>query len=232
MRDPSAPWPGFYKPRYTPVPDDFFDVLAPDLTEGELRVLLYIMRHTFGFKKDADRISIKQMVDGIVARDGTRQDRGTGMGRPAVTRSVKALAARGVIIVTRSTTEQGDQDVNVYELRLREGVASEENHPRFPKKPAVVSQGSDGVVSEENPQETDQQETPEQDGAWKAELRDTLTPANYARWVEPLVLGMVLNGAAVLVAPDAQTADYATRRLLEPLKRALGVDFVAVQARR
>jgi hypothetical protein len=29
----------------------FFDVVAPELTEAELRVALYIIRRTFGFKK-------------------------------------------------------------------------------------------------------------------------------------------------------------------------------------
>ena len=41
---------GFSEPNYTPVPDDLFDLIAPNLTESELRVLLYIIRRTFGFK--------------------------------------------------------------------------------------------------------------------------------------------------------------------------------------
>ena len=42
---------GFSAPNYTPVPDDLFDELAPELTESELRVLLYVLRRTFGFKR-------------------------------------------------------------------------------------------------------------------------------------------------------------------------------------
>ena len=53
---------GFSSPTYTQVPDEFFDVLAPQLTENELRVLIYIIRRTFGFKKSQDDISLNQLV--------------------------------------------------------------------------------------------------------------------------------------------------------------------------
>jgi hypothetical protein len=50
----APPFEGFSRPNYTQVPDELFDVLMPDLTEAELRVLLYIIRRTFGFKKDSE----------------------------------------------------------------------------------------------------------------------------------------------------------------------------------
>src|SRR5947209_15972592 len=53
---------GFSSPLGTIVPDDVFDVLMPQLADPELRVLLYIIRRTFGFKRDHDDISLKQMV--------------------------------------------------------------------------------------------------------------------------------------------------------------------------
>ena len=67
---------GFSSPNSTSVPDDFFDVLAPNLSESELRVLIYIIRRTFGFKKEFDTISLKQMVEGIKTRDGRVLDQG------------------------------------------------------------------------------------------------------------------------------------------------------------
>lgn len=42
---------GFSSPNFTSVPDEFFDVLAPRLSGSEVKVLLYIIRRTFGFKK-------------------------------------------------------------------------------------------------------------------------------------------------------------------------------------
>ena len=78
-----VPFEGFSSPNYTQVPDEVFDVLAPDLSEAELRVLLYIVRRTFGFKKAADDISLKQLVDGIRTKDGVPLDRGAGYPRSA-----------------------------------------------------------------------------------------------------------------------------------------------------
>jgi hypothetical protein len=56
---------GSSAPNYTQVPDALFDVLLPEGTESELKVLLYIIRRTYGFKKDSDSISLGQMVDGF-----------------------------------------------------------------------------------------------------------------------------------------------------------------------
>src|SRR5436305_14963330 len=94
---------GFVAPRYTPTPDQLFDeLLAPGrLTEAELRVLLYIVRRTFGWKKDSDTISLAQITDGIVKRDGTRLDWGAGVAKSSAVRAVKGLEAKGVIVAQR-----------------------------------------------------------------------------------------------------------------------------------
>jgi hypothetical protein len=42
---------GYTSPNYTQVPDELFDEQLPHLSGAELKVLLYIMRRTFGFKK-------------------------------------------------------------------------------------------------------------------------------------------------------------------------------------
>ncbi len=65
-------FPGLYPPLYTQTPDVFFDWVAPFLPEIELRVLLYLIRRTLGFKKQGDQITIEQIAGGIVTRDGTR----------------------------------------------------------------------------------------------------------------------------------------------------------------
>jgi hypothetical protein len=44
-------FPGFLKPNYTQVPDVILDELMANLTGAELKVLLYIVRRTFGFQK-------------------------------------------------------------------------------------------------------------------------------------------------------------------------------------
>ncbi len=110
---------GFSGPNGTIVPDDVFDLLAPRLKESELRVLLYIVRRTFGFGKSADAISLSQLTRGIKTRDGRTLDYGTGMSRKAVIAGVKGLVNKGIITVERRRTEKGDTDTNIYKLRFR-----------------------------------------------------------------------------------------------------------------
>ena len=149
-------YPGFLSPNFTPVPDDLFDEIAPNLTEAELRVLLYIIRRTFGFRKERDAISLNQLIHGITMTDGRVLDRGTGMSRSAVWRGAKGLIAKGILQVEKVRSPDGDNDANVYSLRFREvGVVLKENHRGSRKER--------GVVLKENPQETVEQETVEQE---------------------------------------------------------------------
>jgi hypothetical protein len=112
---------GFYKPNTTPTPDEIFDRFLTALTHGELKVLLYIVRRTYGFKKASDQISLKQICEGIRKQDGERLDSGTGLERRSAIRVVKSLEAKGIIRVKRVRTADGYNCINVYSLRFRDG---------------------------------------------------------------------------------------------------------------
>jgi hypothetical protein len=110
---------GWNLPRYTPIPDQLLDEWLPHLGEAELKVLLYIMRRTFGFKKNADAISLRQMAEGIVRRDGTRLDWGAGVSENSAIRAVRRLQERGLIEVEQQQSADGDFATNIYRLRLQ-----------------------------------------------------------------------------------------------------------------
>lgn len=114
----AAPFPGFRRPTYTQVPDEFFDI-APGLLERHLKIMLYVMRRTFGFKKSADRISISQFLDGITTRDGRRLDRGCGLSKKPLLEGLKELETAGLLTVVRTTNRHDGHAVNEYELHLR-----------------------------------------------------------------------------------------------------------------
>jgi hypothetical protein len=116
---------GFSAPNGTFVPDEVFDVLAPELTEAELRVLLYIIRRTFGFKKDHDNISLKQMTEGITTREGKVLDRGTGLSKAGNARGVKGLIEKRVVVATRNrSAEKGDQPTT-YAIHFRDTTVAD-----------------------------------------------------------------------------------------------------------
>jgi len=106
------------RPTTTPLPDEIYDIWAPRLGSAELKVLLYIVRRTLGFRKGADAISLTQFCTGIVTRDGRVLDRGCGVAsRPNVVRALTHLEEKGLIRVTKARTTAGDKDVTVYALR-------------------------------------------------------------------------------------------------------------------
>jgi hypothetical protein len=143
---------GFSSPNGTIVPDDLFDVLAPELGEAELRVLLYIIRRTFGFKKSSDAISLSQMVDGIKTRDGRVLDRGAGVAKSAAARAVSGLTGKGIVTASRRRSAERGHEATVYSLRFSET-------PLSSKRTRASSPKGLGLVLQENRQQTVRQQT-------------------------------------------------------------------------
>jgi hypothetical protein len=109
---------GLPHPNTTPVPDIFFDQIAPRLTERELRVMLYVIRRTFGFKKRDDAISLSQFSEGIITQDGKRLDHGAGVNRRSVIRAVQSLERQGLLEAVRITTCEHGNQASRYRLVL------------------------------------------------------------------------------------------------------------------
>jgi len=167
---------GFASPSYTQVPDELFDELMPRLSETELKVLLYVVRRTFGFKKSADDISLKQMVEGIKKRDGTQLDSGTGLSRPGVTKGVRGLVAKGIISASRNASIERGDEPTTYRLRM----AGDPLETALPggSKDRYEGGGHDVATLPRNgvsPQETGDQQTGEQH---RSRLR-TAAPEEY-----------------------------------------------------
>jgi hypothetical protein len=117
----SSSFQGFQFPTTTPVPDEVFDVLMPQLSGAELKVLLYICRRTFGFKKASDNISLQQIATGITTKDGRVLDRGTGLCIPSVTNSVRSLEQRGIIVREKNQSSEKGFEATTYSLKFVEG---------------------------------------------------------------------------------------------------------------
>jgi phage replication O-like protein O len=127
---------GFTSPNYTQTPNELFDELLPELSESELKVLLYVIRRTFGFGKSNDAISINQLAEGITTRDGRQLDHGTGLSRTSVKKATASLVDKGVLTVRKVRSEDGDYESNVFSLRFRE-VGHIVTYPRSESAPPV-----------------------------------------------------------------------------------------------
>lgn len=224
---------GFYPPNYTPVPDALFDEVMAGLSGSELKVLLYIIRRTFGFKKDADTISFQQFRYGIRTQDGRQLDQGCGVkSYSQISGALQTLEAARYIVAHKTTTERGDKDTTVYRLRLRgeeDGAAKigvgvlRKREDGTPFIEAGVPRKSEG---QETVQETDRQdrqgrETRDSDLLWeqvKMELAAQMSKPNYETWFRDTQL-VSLNGSLVVIAaPNPFTAEWLNTRC-KPLIR-------------
>lgn len=118
MSDRTPQFEGFYVPNSTQVPDTLFDELMAELSGAELKVVLYIIRRTFGFKRQSDTISISQLLHGITKKNGEVLDRGTGLAKPTLLRALKSLTERAIILPTRQFDEKGGYKATEYRLHL------------------------------------------------------------------------------------------------------------------
>ena len=128
---------GFHSPNYTQVPDELFDELLAVLSGAELKVVLYVIRRTFGFKRESDNISLSQMLRGIRTKDGRRLDRGVGLSKPTLLKAIRGCVEKNIIIPTRrSSSERGDEATN-----YRLNIAGETTQPA-PRTPSSNGSGS------------------------------------------------------------------------------------------
>jgi hypothetical protein len=122
---------GFDSPTTTPVPDVVFDVLLNHLREAELKALLYIIRRTFGFKKDRDPISFNQFLRGISTHDGRQLDSGCGISdRTTLSRALKSLESMGIVLSEKGMDQRGENATTIYRLHFKNDSGLQ--HPACP----------------------------------------------------------------------------------------------------
>jgi len=124
---PEGRWamPGFSKPTTTQTPDALLDYWLTRLAGSELRVLLYAVRRTYGFKRDEDAIGLDQFLHGITTRDGAVLDEGIGLSRRALLYAIKSLSDKGLLLKVRRVDNEGRDTVSTYRLSI-----VDERHPR------------------------------------------------------------------------------------------------------
>jgi len=165
---------GFKPPNTTPVPDIVFDELLSELTGNELKVLLYIIRRTYGFGKNADAISLSQFREGITTKDDKVLDKGCGLKHNrTILVALASLEKKGYVISKKRQNNAGDSDTTIYKLRFKmasEAIASDRvvtsgnhvvtssNDGSYPTSPRWLPQVTT-VVTSGNQQETVIQET-------------------------------------------------------------------------
>lgn len=131
---------GFEYPKMTDVPDQIFDEFLPKFTGAELKVILYICRKTFGWKKDSDDIALSQLLHGVKTGEGKIVDRGTGLSKPTLLEALRALEKNRLIIRERKNSPEKGNEATNFKLNLKgdneedEAEASKKNYTLPGKK--------------------------------------------------------------------------------------------------
>ena len=107
---------------YFQTPNVVIDQLMPFLSDPELRCLLYTVRRITGFiGKRQDRIAVRQLVEGIVTKDGRRLDYGAGVSETVASKAMQSLCSFGIL----KKTQEHDPTKSLppeYEINWGEGL--------------------------------------------------------------------------------------------------------------
>jgi len=100
---------GFASPQenWSKLPHQFIAML-PDFSEAELRVVLYILRHTWGYGEyeQLKKITLDEFEFGRKDKHGGRLDRGCGVQRKAIERGLDRAIEHGFIAVEMDDTDK------------------------------------------------------------------------------------------------------------------------------
>ncbi len=131
LEEMSTLFDGFEMPTDTSLPSLIFNRLLGHLSNGEYLVLRYICRHTFGFKKTEDTISLSQMTKGIMKKDGkSYQDYGCGLKKKnTIIKSANHLHELGIIEKVRRYNQKGKYISSSYKLKFRKDSPRDINLP-------------------------------------------------------------------------------------------------------
>lgn len=99
---------GFDEPteNWSKLPHSLIDNLHRITSESELKIILYVLRHTWGYHDSEKKITIDEFCNGRKRRDGSRIDKGSGMSENAIRAGIEKATEHGFIAVTEDATDK------------------------------------------------------------------------------------------------------------------------------
>jgi hypothetical protein len=118
----SSRFKGFATPKenWSKLPHEMIEAMPFVETVGELKVILYILRHTWGFQDEDKKITLDEFEHGRRRRNGSRIDNGLGLTRPTIIDGLKRAEEHGFIAVEVDTSDSA-RTKKYYSLVMEEG---------------------------------------------------------------------------------------------------------------
>jgi len=116
---------GFEKPEqnWTQSPNMLIDILPQIETVSEVKVILYILRHTWGYHDTEKKITLDEFENGRKRKDGSRIDKGTGLTVPSIRDGLKRAQEHGFITVEIDDRDKG-RVKKFYSLTMKQDANS------------------------------------------------------------------------------------------------------------
>lgn len=109
--DPSENW--------VKLPKAIYENLDRFTTMAEMKVVLYVLRHTWGYGDDWKAMSTDEIANGRKRKDGTRLDAGTGMNKQQVLDGAQRAVDNGWLRIWHDASDKGRQ-VKYYMLARKD----------------------------------------------------------------------------------------------------------------
>lgn len=120
--DERAEFSGFDLPEqnWFRMPNNWTDITAGMKSLAELKIIEYVLRHTWGYQEYgiSKRISIDEFMHGRRRQEGSRMDRGTGLSRQSVIDGVRNAVKHGFLIEHVNDRDKGRVQ-KAYSLRMK-----------------------------------------------------------------------------------------------------------------
>src|SRR5256884_3975456 len=137
---------GFNKPEanFFRLPNEWTDITAPITSLAELKLVEYVLKHTWGYSEFdmVKKITTDGFMYGRKKKDGSRIDTGTGLSKPSVIAGLKSAVKHGLL---EEETDESDKAriKKYYKLKIRTPI--EENEPEDKDPHADVKNVNIGV---------------------------------------------------------------------------------------
>ena len=147
---------GFPTPKqnWFKMPNEWIDLCADINSLAEIKVVQYVMRHTWGHQEYGikKRISVDEFMNGRQRSGDGRMDKGTGLSKPSVIAGIKSAVKRGFLIEEVDASDKA-RVKKYYSLRMRpegrnsypEDEENEDSNPQFSEEKGGVKDLNAGV---------------------------------------------------------------------------------------
>ena len=154
MEDREKQFGGFAPPvsNYFRMPNEWINICAEIKSLSELKVIQYVLRHTWGFQEydgTAKKITTDEFMHGKKRKDGSRIDKGTGLSDRGVKDGVSLAIEHGYLICEVDETDKA-RIKKFYGLKMFSEVSDGKNAPIPDRKNAPIGRKNAPIEREDS----------------------------------------------------------------------------------